>query len=216
MSPHRAAPAFTTFATALGECALAWAPGGIVGIWLPGGRPDRLVPAIRRRLPGAEPGPPDAERQGVVDSIRRLLDGERVDLRHVRLDSTAIEPFNRRVYAVARDIPPGRVLTYATVATRVGAEASARDVGRALGENPFPIVVPCHRVVAANGRLGGFSAPGGAATKRKLLAIEAARLDGGPDLFDSVERDGEEEAAEPVSPASASPTAEVPAPRPAR
>ena len=101
------------------------------------------------------------------------------------LDLGAIDDFRRRVYAVARTIGPGRVVSYGAIARLVGSDASARAVGQALGANPFPIVVPCHRVVAAAGALGGFSAPGGVAVKRRLLAIEDARADGPPDLFDA-------------------------------
>ena len=93
----------------------------------------------------------------------------------------------RRVYAVTRTIAPGRVLSYGELARLVGGDATARAVGQALGANPFPIVVPCHRVVAAAGALGGFSAPGGVAAKRRLLAIEDARADGPPGLFDAPE-----------------------------
>lgn len=179
-----AAVSFATFATELGECALAWRKNGIVGVWLPAGRPERLVATIRRRWPDAQRSALDAEMAEVVASIRRLLDGERVNLRQVRVDTEGIEPFPASVYAAAREIAPGRVLTYGALAERIGAAATARNVGQALGENPFAIVVPCHRVVAAHGRLGGFSAPGGTATKRKLLAIEAARFGDDPDLFD--------------------------------
>jgi methylated-DNA-[protein]-cysteine S-methyltransferase len=92
-----------------------------------------------------------------------------------------VPEFHRRVYDVARAIPPGETLSYGEVAARLGEPAAAQAVGRALGRNPFPIVVPCHRVVAANGALHGFSAPGGIETKRRMLAIEGALA---PALFD--------------------------------
>jgi methylated-DNA-[protein]-cysteine S-methyltransferase len=85
-----------------------------------------------------------------------------------------VPEFHRRVYDVARTIPPGATLTYGDIAARLGEPGSARAVGQALGRNPFPIIVPCHRVLAANGQLGGFSATGGSATKRRLLTIEGA------------------------------------------
>jgi methylated-DNA-[protein]-cysteine S-methyltransferase len=97
-----------------------------------------------------------------------------------------VPAFDRRVYEVARAIAPGETLSYGDVATRLGDPAAAREVGQALGRNPFPVIVPCHRVVAAGSRLGGFSAPGGAATKRRLLAIEAAHAPSLP-LFRSGE-----------------------------
>ncbi|MEO8524099.1 MAG: MGMT family protein [Caldimonas sp.] len=114
-----------------------------------------------------------------------MLHGERVALTGIRIDEASLEDFDRRVYRAARTIPAGRVVTYAALAERVGHSATARDVGQSLGRNPFPIVVPCHRIVAASGKLGGFSAPGGSATKRRLLTIEDARLEGAADLFDA-------------------------------
>ena len=83
-----------------------------------------------------------------------------------------VPPFHRRVYEAAREIPPGDTLSYGAIANRIGSPGSARAVGQALGRNPFAIVVPCHRVVAANGKLGGFSANGGVTTKANLLALE--------------------------------------------
>jgi methylated-DNA-[protein]-cysteine S-methyltransferase len=110
--------------------------------------------------------------QRAIDQITRLLSGERVDLRDVRLDMDALVEFDRRVYAAAREVPPGRTTTYGTIAKRLGDPALAREVGQALGRNPFAIVVPCHRVVASNGKLGGFSASGGIRTKQRMLTIE--------------------------------------------
>jgi methylated-DNA-[protein]-cysteine S-methyltransferase len=111
-----------------------------------------------------------------IEGIRALLGGAAVDLSDVPLNMDAVEPFERRVYDVARTIPVGQTLTYGQIATRLGDRLLARDVGQALGRNPFPIVVPCHRVLAANGKLGGFSAPGGVATKQRLLEIEQANV----------------------------------------
>ena len=88
-----------------------------------------------------------------------------------------VPEFHRRVYEAARAIPPGNTLSYGDIAKRVGAPGAARAVGQALGRNPFPIVVPCHRVLAAGGKIGGFSAQGGVATKRRMLAIEGARVE---------------------------------------
>jgi methylated-DNA-[protein]-cysteine S-methyltransferase len=109
-----------------------------------------------------------------------LLRGEASDLAGVALDMDQVPEFHRRVYDAARTIPPGETLSYGDIARRVGAPGAARAVGQALGRNPFPIVVPCHRVLAAGGRIGGFSAQGGVATKRRMLAIESAWIDGNP------------------------------------
>src|SRR6516164_3560011 len=121
-----------------------------------------------------------------VDRIAALLRGEVSDLSNIALDMDEVPTFHRRVYEAARAIPPGRTLSYGDVAARAGAPGAARAVGQALGRNPFPIVVPCHRVLAAGGKIGGFSAQGGIATKRRMLAIEGAQLNGAtPPLFDA-------------------------------
>jgi len=181
---------FALFGTAVGECAIAWGDAGVTGVWLPEPRPGGLRRRLARSQPGAVDAEPPQTLAAVITTIRRLLDGDAVDLGDVRLDLRGVPDFAQRVYAVTRAIPPGRVLTYAAVAERVGAGAAARAVGQALGANPFPIVVPCHRVVAAAGQLGGFSAPGGTTLKQRLLAIEKARPDGPPGLFDRVEEEG--------------------------
>lgn len=111
-----------------------------------------------------------------IDAMTRLLAGDDVDLRDVRLDMTGVPDFDQEVYAAARALPCGVTKTYGEIATSIGAAGAAQAVGQALGHNPFPIVVPCHRVVAAGGRNGGFSAPGGVDTKLRMLAIEGAAL----------------------------------------
>ena len=177
---------YALFDSAIGECALAWSEVGLTGVWLPETRPGALAAASSRNVSHRSPrAEPPAAVAAAIEAITRLLVGARVDLDDVALDLAAIDAFRRRVYAVARTIGPGRVLSYGEVARLVGGDATARAVGQALGANPFPIVVPCHRVVAAAGALGGFSAPGGVATKRRLLAIEDARADGPPGLFDA-------------------------------
>jgi methylated-DNA-[protein]-cysteine S-methyltransferase len=122
--------------------------------------------------------------KAATDGIVALLAGAKRDLREVLLDMAGIPEFNRRVYELARTIPPGSILTYGEIAMRLGAPGTARAVGQALGQNPFPIVVPCHRVLAADGRMGGFSAPGGVATKRRMLEIEGVEgIREAPTLF---------------------------------
>jgi methylated-DNA-[protein]-cysteine S-methyltransferase len=121
--------------------------------------------------------------QRAIDDIVALLAGERRDLNHVRVDIADVPDFNRRVYDIARTIPPGATLSYGEIAERLGDKMLARDVGQAMGQNPVPIIVPCHRVLAAGGKMGGFSAPGGTKTKLRLLEIERAQP-GGPTLFD--------------------------------
>lgn len=177
--------AFTTFATAIGDCALAWNRTGITAAWLPETSAARLRSRIAQRVADAHETEPEGRVAEAVAMIRSLLRGERTALGAIRIDDSRLDAFDRRVYAAARTIAPGRVVTYAELAARVGSDANARAVGQSLGRNPFPIVVPCHRIVAASGELGGFSAPGGTATKRRLLTIEDARRDGVDDLFDA-------------------------------
>ncbi len=165
---------FTLFDTAIGRCGIAWAAQGIIALQLPEQTPAATRGRLNRRCPEAiEAEPPETVRDAIA-AIVALLDGEPRDLGSIDLDMGGLPEFHRRVYAVTRAIPPGRTLTYGEVATRLGEPGAARAVGQALGRNPIAIVVPCHRVVAAGGRLGGFSANGGAATKRRILAIEGA------------------------------------------
>jgi methylated-DNA-[protein]-cysteine S-methyltransferase len=166
---------FTIFDTALGRCGIAWGEHGIAAIELPG----RDDAATRRRL--RRTASPPADVAAAIDAIVRLFDGEPAELSSVALDMDGVPEFHRRVYDVARTIPAGETLSYGEVAARLGEPGAAQGVGRALGRNPFPIVVPCHRVLAANGALHGFSAPGGLETKRRMLAIEGALA---PALFD--------------------------------
>ena len=137
-----------------------------------------------QRFPAAGEATPPPEVQGVIDRIVALLRGEASDLSSIPLDMDQVPAFHRRVYEAARAIPPGMTLSYGDIAARAGAPGAARAVGQALGRNPFPIVVPCHRVLAAGGKIGGFSAQGGIATKRRMLAIEGARLNGAAPLVD--------------------------------
>lgn len=176
---------FTLFDTSIGLCGLAWNERGIVGFQLPEEDESGMRGRIARRFPGISEALPPPEVQGVVDDVTALLRGETRDLSAVPLDMDRVPDFDRRVYEVARSIPPGRVLTYGEIASRLGID-NARAIGQALGRNPFAIIVPCHRVVAAGGKLGGFSATGGATTKRRLLAIEGARRDESPTLFDLI------------------------------
>ena len=167
---------FTTFATAIGACAVAWGDRGITAVQLP----ERDEPAtrerIRRRFPSVRRRTPPPAVSSAIDAMRAQLRGEATDLTAVVVDLEGADEFALRVYEVARSIPPGATLTYGEVADRVGEPRMTREVGQALGANPVPIVVPCHRVLAAGGRIGGFSANGGITTKLRLLAIEGALL----------------------------------------
>jgi len=178
---------FALFDTAIGRCAIAWSGLGIVAVQLPEAREADTRARTKRRLPGASEAPPPPAVARVVAAIVALLGGEASDLSTVVLDMDGVPEFNRRVYAIARQIPPGATLTYGEIARRLGDPGLARAVGQALGRNPFAIIVPCHRVLAAGGKLGGFSANGGADTKRRMLAIEGAPAAGEPTLFDALD-----------------------------
>ncbi|HEX6079832.1 MAG TPA: methylated-DNA--[protein]-cysteine S-methyltransferase [Methylomirabilota bacterium] len=167
--------AFALFDTAIGCCAVAWSPRGIAAVRLPEGGPAASRERLTRRFPGAREAAPPPAAQRVIDGIVALLEGEPRALDDVALDMEGVPEFDRKVYEVARGIPWGGTLSYGEIARRLSDPAAARDVGRALGQNPFAIVVPCHRVVAADGTWGGFSARGGVATKRRLLSIESAQ-----------------------------------------
>ncbi len=175
---------FTLFDTPVGACALVWGERGLVGVLLPGADAAATRASARRRYAGAQEAPATDAVQRVIERVRGLLNGARDNLEDIALDLSAIPPFNRRVYAVARAIHPGSTRSYGEIAIELGEPHAARAVGQALGANPLPIIVPCHRVLAAGAKAGGFSAPGGTRTKLRLLDIEGAPLGGTPGLFD--------------------------------
>ncbi|HEX4709927.1 methylated-DNA--[protein]-cysteine S-methyltransferase [Phenylobacterium sp.] len=165
---------FTLFETEIGWAGLAWNDKGLVGVHLPEREPDTSRRSFERRFPGAVEAPAPESLAPTIAGIRALMRGEKADLSAAPLDLARVPEFNARVYEIARAIPPGETLTYGEIAVKLGDKLLARDVGAALGKNPWPIVVPCHRVTAANGKPGGFSARGGVNTKLKLLTIEGA------------------------------------------
>ena len=167
-----------TFETELGRCGVRWSDAGITGVLLPGSRSlegpaeeaGADVPAFVRRA---------------IDGMTAVMAGRAEDLRDVPLDLAGIDDTRRIVYAATRAIPAGSTRTYGEIARAIDRAdyEGARDVGAALAKNPFPIIVPCHRVVAANGALHGFSAPGGLETKRRMLELEGAPGYGQQALF---------------------------------
>jgi methylated-DNA-[protein]-cysteine S-methyltransferase len=175
--------AYALFPTAVGRCAIAWTEHGVRGVQLPEADDADTGRRLARRCKAVEAVPP-AAMQDAIERIAGLLAGACDDLTDIPLDWSGVPDFERRVYEQARRIPPGRTATYGEVAAAIGEPGAARDVGGALGRNPYTLIVPCHRVIAAGGGYGGFSAPGGVATKLRLLSIERARPHGEPDLFD--------------------------------
>lgn len=183
MTAHR----YTLFATAIGLCAIVWSERGVAAMQLPEADERASRARLRRRFAQPYEATPPPAVQAAIESIVALLRGEAIDLGAIALDLTGLPSFHRRVYGVARQIPPGATLTYGEVAARLGEPRAARSVGQALGSNPFAIIVPCHRVLAAGGKPGGFSANGGVATKLRLLAIEAVHAKRAPTLFDALQ-----------------------------
>ena len=184
---------FALFDTSVGRCGIAWGARKIAGVALPEADAIRTRTRLCRRFPDAREALPPPEVHKVIDAIAMLLHGQLIDLSWVALDMDPIPAFDRRVYEITRAIPAGATRTYGQIAEQLtrswGSEGSgqglARDVGQALGRNPFPIIVPCHRVLAAGGKAGGFSARGGITTKLRLLSIERARTSDAPTLFDA-------------------------------
>jgi methylated-DNA-[protein]-cysteine S-methyltransferase len=181
-----AAAAFALFPTAVGSCGIAWRDETIVATHLPEGNDAATASRLASRAGGAGLAEPPPAIAAVVEAITRLVAGERIDLGFVACDLGAVGAFEAEVYRLCRAIPPGETRTYGDIATAMGDRLLAQAVGRALGRNPIPIIVPCHRVMGAGGRLTGFSATGGVATKLRLLAIEGARIGAAPTLFDDL------------------------------
>jgi len=174
-------PHHCIFDSAIGPCGVAWSAHGLIAVQLP--EADRA--ATERRLAaktdsaGAAAPPPWVA--ALIADIKRYLAGERVDFSAADVDLSGLDPFRRKLYAAMRTLTWGATTTYGALAREIGLTdpEAARDVGEAMGRNPVPLVIPCHRVLAAGNKLGGFSARGGAATKAKLLALEGVHCDGG-------------------------------------
>ena len=178
---------YALFDTAIGVCGIAWGAGGVVAVQLPEADAERTR---ARLLKGFAPLPklaqPPTAVQAAIDGVQALLQGAPRDLREIELDMARLTPFQREVYAIARAIPPGQTRTYGELARELGDTGLPRAVGQAMGHNPFAPIVPCHRVLAAGNRPGGFSAGGGAITKLRMLAIEGAQPSGTAPLFDDL------------------------------
>lgn len=176
--------AFALFDTAIGLCAIAWRGDAIVATALPDPNPGRILGRLLARCPEAVEAEPSGAARRAIEAIRSILRGERPDCEDIALDLSAASGFERRVYAAARAIPAGRTMTYGELAAQIGDPGAGRAIGAALGANPFPILVPCHRILGSGGKSGGFSAPGGTRTKFRLLQIERAGTSADGGLFD--------------------------------
>ncbi|WP_417456688.1 methylated-DNA--[protein]-cysteine S-methyltransferase [Kordiimonas sp.] len=171
------------FSTAVGACEIEWTESGICRFRLPDA--SRVHGKLNVGAVNTEGLPPLIAE--TVALVRQVLSGTRADLSKLRLDLSYATPFNRRVYECVLTIPFGKTMTYGEVAREVGEPGGAQAVGRAMADNKIPLIVPCHRVLAADGKMHGFSAPGGTASKRKLLEIEGAIEPEPPTLFDFVD-----------------------------
>lgn len=167
---------YTVFEIARGFCGVAWSDGGITRFQLPEASASAAERTLLRRMPEARRGAPPPEMAALMAAVQRYFTGEAVDFTDVRLDLGAQEPFFAQVYGALRRVGWGETTTYGALAKQLGAgPEGAREVGQAMARNPVPLIIPCHRVLAAGGKLGGFSAPGGADTKAHMLELEGAR-----------------------------------------
>lgn len=158
----------TTFTTPFGMCAIAWSEGGLTRF---------LLPDPERRSTGQTEADPPSWVAEIIARVQRHLAGELQDFADVRYDFGRVPEFVRSVLRATLDVKPGHTATYGELATALGQPpAASRAVGAALGDNPWPLLIPCHRIIAATGKMTGFSGPGGVATKVKLLALEGAQL----------------------------------------
>ena len=169
---------YFVFETANGFCGIAWNDAGITRLQLPARSADAAERMMLRRTASAGPGVPPVMVSEAVAAVKRYFEGEETDFSHLDLDLEEQDDFFKRVYAAARRLKWGQTTTYGALARELGGgPQAARDVGQAMARNPIPLIIPCHRVLAAGGRIGGFSAPGGAASKKHMLALEGVRFE---------------------------------------
>lgn len=165
------------FEMAAGFCGIAWSEAGISGFRLPGDSAEATQRNLLRRLPDAVPGTPPPSVLQVIAAAKRYFAGEIIDFSDVPVDLEGQEDFFRKIYAELRRVGWGKTTTYGTLAKALGAgPEAARDVGQAMAKNPVPLIIPCHRVLAAGGKVGGFSAPGGSVAKARMLELEGVSL----------------------------------------
>lgn len=162
------------FGTALGEFGIGWTDAGVARLQLPGLVRDQLQERINRG--DARRGAPTPAIEALINQIEDYADGQIVDFRAVELDLTGVPAFHRKTYALLAQIGWGETTTYGALARALGEVRLSRAVGQAMGANPIPLILPCHRVLASDGRPGGFSAPGGANAKVKMLALEGVAV----------------------------------------
>ena len=169
---------YLIFETAGGFCGVAWSDIGITRFQLPTKSAEATERMLLRRVPGAEPGAPTPEVVEAVAAVKRYFEGEATDFSGVKLDLGEQDRFFEGIYAAARQLGWGHTTTYGALAKQLGAgPEAARDVGQAMARNPVPLIIPCHRVLAAGGKVGGFSAPGGSVAKARMLELEGVHFE---------------------------------------
>jgi len=174
MATHK----YHLFDTAHGPVAIGWNAVGVTSFRLPGTSAEEARRSLLRRLPDAVETEPSARVAMLIQAIRLYFTGERIDFADVPLDLGRQEPLFERIYDLVRRLGWGQTTTYGAIAKDLGEGPEvARDVGQAMARNPIPLIVPCHRVLAAGGRIGGFSAPGGSNAKARMLALEGVQPD---------------------------------------
>ena len=168
---------YLIFETAAGFCGIAWNGVGITRFQLPTKKAEDTERLLLRRLAAGEPGSPTPDVAEAVAAVRRYFNGEQVDFSDIQLDLEGQDPFFKQIYAAARRLGWGQTTTYGALAKELGVgPEAARDVGQAMAKNPVALIIPCHRVLAAGGKVGGFSAPGGSTSKIRMLELEGVRL----------------------------------------
>src|SRR5882762_6155619 len=173
-APHH----YLIFKTAGGFCGIAWNNVGITRFQLPTKSAVAAERTLLRRVPDAERGAPIPEVVEAVAAVKRYFEGEETDFSRFKLDLGEQDPFFERVYAAARRVAWGHTTSYGALANELGAgPEAARDVGQAMARNPVALIIPCHRVLAAGGKIGGFSAPGGSAAKIRMLELERIHVE---------------------------------------
>ena len=168
---------YHVFETAGGWCGIAWNDKGVTRFQLPTSTHDGTERLLLRRIAGAEPTEPPADILHAIALVKRYFAGESVDFSSVALDLEGQDEFFKQIYAATRRVGWGETTTYGALAKELGAGPEvARDVGQAMAKNPVALIIPCHRVLAAGNKIGGFSAPGGSTSKQRMLEMEGVQV----------------------------------------
>ena len=163
------------FDTAFGTCGIVWSDAGLARLQLPESSEANTENRIKARGAARSETPPEPAREA-IGKLLRYFRGEKPDFSGIAIDLRGVDGVRVRIYGELRKVGWGETVTYGELGKRIGVTGDAREVGQAMGRNPVPIIIPCHRVLAAGHKIGGFSAPGGTATKERLLALEGVQI----------------------------------------